>query len=535
MPATAYRLSVPREQVVSRGPFRGARDSLDPTTADPGLAFELRNCYPQDAQIGGGTVGRPGFQQAGLIGGGVGARKGQRSYQFTKRDGTEYTVRIVGGKFYTFNWSTRVWTEAISAATLSGAAITLSATTAVWLTTFADKLIVSDGVNTPWYTSDCATVVKLTAWPVVYGPMTVYYGKLFGIKNAARQTFVWCEEGDPTIGCEAGGYNNAWDFVQVDGSPLTRLVGTNEALYVFRARSLEYVLGEVSDNFSTTGTKAGVSQTIGTTAPGAVVVHEHSIFFLDADARPQRLEIGGALQEPAPWLDCRETIRLFPKAVLTAATGCDYPPANLILLGVCGLNATVPERVLTFNATTGQFAGIWDGFGSFETLDLVKNGSGDPTLLHMGTDGYTYDWGSPSGSLWTDGLNAGTQVIEHTVSWWAAYDEMYSKQFLRLDVWLRLPTNLTGLRADYTTPNSVDSSTRQTAGTLTGNFSLYGVAQYGTDLYGGTSQDRHYAFGLSVEARGIRPRLQHNGSGEQLVFLRGAITALPVGPIPQLR
>ena len=29
-------------------------------------------------------------------------------YQFTKLAGTEYTVAIVGGKFYTFNWGTRV-------------------------------------------------------------------------------------------------------------------------------------------------------------------------------------------------------------------------------------------------------------------------------------------------------------------------------------------------------------------------------------------------------------------------------------------
>jgi hypothetical protein len=42
-------------------------------------------------------VGRNGVRSAGAQGGASSKRTGQLVYQFTKLDGTEYTVRIVGG------------------------------------------------------------------------------------------------------------------------------------------------------------------------------------------------------------------------------------------------------------------------------------------------------------------------------------------------------------------------------------------------------------------------------------------------------
>src|SRR4051812_13386224 len=132
MPRTRYK--PPKQVTYDFGPIKGMRDSLDPASADPSKAFLLQNVYPLDAERGYAVVGRPGFQQAGSQLGG-GSRVGQLVYQFTKLAGTEITLCIVGGKLYTFNWGTRVWTESVTAANFATATITLDANAKVYAVT----------------------------------------------------------------------------------------------------------------------------------------------------------------------------------------------------------------------------------------------------------------------------------------------------------------------------------------------------------------------------------------------------------------
>src|SRR5207245_3963468 len=91
-------------QTWPQGPFNAAQDSLDPPTADPVRALLLQNCYPVPGPPGSAVVGRPGYQQLGGQLGGAGARRVQGFHQYTKADGTEFTIAFVGGLMYTLNW-----------------------------------------------------------------------------------------------------------------------------------------------------------------------------------------------------------------------------------------------------------------------------------------------------------------------------------------------------------------------------------------------------------------------------------------------
>src|SRR3990167_7278799 len=213
-------------------PLRAVRDAKQPPARQQDELLSFLNCYPQDTEVGPVLVGRPGFGLMGVQLGSGSNRRGQLVAQFTKRAGTTYTVVICGGKFYAYDWGTDTFTEVLDSTDFSGASITLSATAKCYATTFADKLLVSDGVNVPWAWDGTSHggLTKCTNAPVIYGPPVVYYAKWFGIKNTARSTPVWSEEGEVNLGFEAGGYNNAWDLIQTRTEGLTALAASNQAL-----------------------------------------------------------------------------------------------------------------------------------------------------------------------------------------------------------------------------------------------------------------------------------------------------------------
>src|SRR2546430_9136670 len=105
----------------------------------------------------------------------------------------------------------------------------LSTTAAIDAVNFANKLIITDGINTP-VAYDGTSFTVLTNCPVLFGPPTVYYAKLFGITASDHHQLVWSEENDPTTGYTAGGFNNAWILGQTKQDAITRLLGTNAAL-----------------------------------------------------------------------------------------------------------------------------------------------------------------------------------------------------------------------------------------------------------------------------------------------------------------
>lgn len=513
------------------GPLLGLRDSYDPfVSSDPQRAVVIENMYPIELDKPSAFVGRPGFDQAGAQLGATNKRTGQLVYQFTKQDGTEYTVAIVGGQgIYTYNWSTEAWSQVVTVANLTTASITLSETARCYAVTFADKMVITDGVNKPFTwdgTSGAGGLASLTNAPVIYGQPTVYYNKLFGIKNTERNVIVWSEENDPTIGYETAPYSNSWQLVQANVGALFVIVGTNEALYYFRANSIGAIRGAVTPEFSTDGTREGVSETVGTLSPAGVVYKESRLYFVDSRARPHVIQPGAGATPH--WEDIHETLRsIDTTAANLAEADCVYDPTTqLVLFGLTELGQSDPSGFIVFNPVLNIPVAVWRGW-TFHRIGVVKNGSGVSVLMHLSTDGYAYDHGLPTGSLWTDELNAGNQAIRHAVeTCHVGTDSRFEKRFIRADVLFRAESDVTSLSVNYQTPYG--PSTAQTA-SYSGQGARWDLFNWDAEPWASDTVETHKPFGLAGVGRWMRLRLAHEVAGEKFGFEAATIEYTDAG------
>lgn len=517
----------------------GMRDAVEPALSHPRKAKLLGNLYPAG---GGHWYGRPGFLVMGLAL--ASGAEVQGLYQYSQADGGEFTVGIAGGKFYTFDWSSDTWTEVLTAANFTTATVTLASSGRVYFTTFNDELVVNDGANQPW-TWDGTTnggITKLTNAPATcFGRPWVYAAKLFFIKAAERTVFVWSEELAANTGYEAGGFNNAWTFTQTSSAPLYAGLGTNEALYIFRDRSITSVLGEVNDDFQSASTREAVSSSIGTTSPGSVVLVGRSVFFMDADGHPQLLELGGHVvgdgddQREPIWEDAEVTTAKIDRAELADIQGVYRPDLEMVVFAVQFSNRSTRDRLLCFDPGSGQFTGIHEGFQA-QAIAVLKDSSADgaPRFCHAEDDGFAYSHGRPEESTFTDGLDAGDAAIVHDLEGPAMFhDSSMQKHFARADVLCRVWAGLTDLQFSYQTPRgrSVAQALSQ-AGEEGGvwDVSLWDVATWDVE-----DLEAHMAFGLNGGGRWVRPILRHNVIGERFGFSALAIEAYPLARWPQVK
>jgi len=508
------------------------RDSLDPTlSSDPARAISIQNMYPLELNKPSTFIGRPGFDQAGSQLGATDKRTGQLVTQFTKLDGTEYTVAIVGGQgIYTYNWSTESWSQVVTVANLTTASITLSETARVYAVTFNDKLIISDGTNTPFSwtgASGAGGLASLTNAPVFYGQPTVYYAKVFAIKNSERNVIVWSEENDETVGYETAPYNNTWQLGQTDQEALYAIRGSNEALYYLRARSAGSIRGAVTPEFTADGTHEGVSPTTGTTSPdGAELVGEDErLFFIDADAQPHY--VYGRVHEA--YNDIREVIRGLDRSKLSSAITRYDPRTGLVLFGVVETGQTHPSALIAFNPILNVPVAVWRGF-TFTALGVVKNGTGAPTLMHLSSDGYAYDHGTITGDLWDDELNAGTTAIAHVVeTCHLGTDLRYEKRFLRADVLLRAEEDTTSINVRTATPYGAGSAV---SASVESSESRWDEFDWDEAPWASGILQRKVAIGLNAIGRWLRLQVSHQVTGEEFGFEAATVSWTPAGDHP---
>ena len=287
------------------GPFIGCNEAEayasstqdnQPYNTDPSLAYRIVNGMPHNDRSGGVVQRRPYI--------GVTAPSASAEVQyigdFPMEDGTWLTVAIAGGEIYKAvgfsGYAITSWTKLVSTANLTTAGATISATHRIRCVAGNDLLVISDGTNTPiqWDgSSGAGGVTVLSNCPVLYGQPTIHAGKLFGIKNAARFTFVWSEENDFTTGYEAGGYNNAWDFQQTSASPLSILIGSNAGLHVIRERGYSFVSGTVNADFVSAATTDAISATIGSMSPDGAAIYRDRIVFVGSDLWPHLSDLNG--------------------------------------------------------------------------------------------------------------------------------------------------------------------------------------------------------------------------------------------------
>ena len=523
----AGRAAFPSPVAFECGPWVGVRDLTEPTAGKRNLLSGSQNMYPASPDLGGGYVGRPGFTRADTTQqlGALGARRHQLFTEFTKLDGTKYRVVIVGGKFYTYNWGTGVFTQQ----TLGGS-LALSTTARVYAVVFADFLILSDGVSKPISWSGVA-FAELTNCPVLYGSPWIYYGKMFGIKKTERSAIVWSEEADPTLGYEAGGYNNAWTLGQTDQDQLTAGVGFNESMVVFRARSMTQILGAVNDDFQGSGTRDGISETIGTSSPDSLVVVGKTVYFVDSDGRPQRYTVNGGIDDdPAIWENCQVTIASIQSDQLEVIRGVYHPTIDMVLFAVPGLGLTDPSFLLAFDGTTGRYVSAWTGF-PLTAFGFWTDANNLVRMLHGDTDGYPYLHGIPGGSTYNDGLVAGDAAIEHICESSAlGYDVMLEKQWDRIDVGIIAGTALTDVRVRMAT--SFGYSVEQVL-EFAGGIALWDDALWDVAVWSAEAAEQHGDVGTDAIGRWCRIRVTHAVLGEGFGMIRMAVQAFALGTHPR--
>lgn len=525
MPALAVAAPRRRPQEPLRPPpILGMRDSRDPSTADPRKARELRNCYVEDPTRGNSVKGRPGWRRMDQL-----PPPAQMSYQFSKLDGSEFTVDISGGRFFVYDWTTDTHTEVLTAADLASAGVSIAATGRVYAVTLADQMIVSDGVSSPWMWDGTSGggVTNLPACPPLFGEPTVHFAKLFGIVAADPITIVWSEENDPTTGYDSGGLNNAWTLGQTDQERLFGIKGTNVSLFYWRARSIGAIAGSVTPNFRTTGTQEGVSLTVGTSSPASIVQFEQSFYFVDSDGRPQRLDIGAGVREPPIWYDCLETVRNMSRAFIGSVTGTYDPDTNLVLFGMAPFAAAENDAILTFHASSGNFAAVWDGVLP-HVLATVKDATLRPTIVHGTQAGEFRAHGHPDGNVWDNGPTPMRHVVDGPL---LANDEAREMDFTRADLVFDSETELTNVEFDYRTPRGRSQSLFFDVAVGAG-FALWDVAFWDVDVWSTETFDWHVAVGLEGMGRWIRPRVQHDWPGERFGWLDWGIDATYAGKKP---
>jgi hypothetical protein len=514
----------PLTRLVS-GPWAGVTDATTPGVAARSRLKALVNMYVPPGPPGLPVVGRPGFAQLGSRLGAGSDRTVQYLGQFTTLAGVRHTICICGGKFYTLDWGTDTWTETLEAADFSGASITLSASSRVYSAILGNKVIFSDSTNTPWMWDGTAGsgLTELTNAPVFYGPIWVYYAKLFGVKQAERNAFVWSEEGDPTTGYEAGGYNNAW-------APLgaTRFfggVGTNEAMYVHEESRWVKFTGAVSTDFQTAGTRSDVSEKLGSFA-GALVTDD-GVVFISQDAEPHLIKPYAGVVEA--WKDCAVTVSDAPRTALEASRLVYWPEIDAVLIGIPGSGQSVITKwvVLRTSGEAPNFIGTWE-LGSNNTAEVLLNGANVPTFVFSGSgDGYVYEMGGPEGTLWADAYAGGTEAIVKTATTGAMTLDIDEEMHLdRCTLLVSSPTTMTNLSVQYTTPRGQSTPLVQTVASAGGD--LLGLSFIlGTSMLAGDAAERRVLYGWNGKGRWVEATVSHGTGVERLSLSALAINAYP--------
>lgn len=514
---------------LTSGPWEGVTDSEIPGVAAGNRLRALTNMYVPPGPRGLPVVGRPGFTAMGAQLGGVGQRKTQFLGQFTELDGTRHTIAVVGGKFYTYDWGIDTWTEILTASNFSGASITLSTSARVWMSVLNNKALFHDSTNTPWSWDGTSGggLLELTNCPVLYGPTWVYYAKYFGVKAAERNAFVWSEEGDPTIGYEAGGYLNVW-------APMgaTRFFGgcaTNDAMYVHEENRIIRIQGAVSTDFTTAGTRSDVSEKTGSTA-GMLVTDLYPVF-LSSQGEPHLI----AGLATGAWADCASTVADVPLPSVENSLLVYWPTIDAVLIGVPGNGETNISKWLIMRPERDglNFVGVWD-VGVCDYGAVVLDDTNTPTFIFAGEgDGRIYRMGQPNGTLWEDGFASGSLPIAHGLTTAAlASDADLELRYDRATVICSSPTNNTALTFRYRTPRGI--STPLTQNVAAGG-DLLGVSfVLGTSVLSGNSVEQRTTWGLNGRGRDIEVTFAHGFADERLGVKTLTVLAHPSRDDPYL-
>jgi hypothetical protein len=533
--ARPYQARQRPEQRYQTGRWRGMFDSTAAHDQHPDFAGYAGNVYLADWDTSSPRwVGLPGTTLLGAQLGSGGARTFQAIGSFTTTVGVTYRIGICGGKFYTYDYGGNLWTETLTAAHLAAASVTLSTTAMCALVPYANTMVVSDGVNTAWAWDGTSGggITKLTNAPVFYGVPWVYNGLLMGIKNSAPNTIVWSEPGELNTGYEAGGYNNAWDLRQTSNDAVVAGAGTNDYIVIFRQTSITLIRGDVTPNFSSTGTDEGVDEHVGTRSPYSIVKHDLDVYFFSSDRRIMRVRAGVAEDMSAGFRDTLTGISVSQMAIVQGTVRDLEQQGERVVMGLPVTGATALGIFCYVNPHTGGAESVQTGF-QCQRLGTWRNANGDAVMVHGGgasaatsADGYAYDHGLISGSARNYGFQAGAAAITHSVSTAKlGYDLAVEKRWWRIDATVIPRTSMTGIGIQITTSRGTESFMTSISLNISG--AVYDTAIYGTDVYASAGEERHLpSCRPAATSRWAQVTYGHATLGEAFELCQVAATAM---------
>jgi len=521
---------------LSAGPWNVLDDSYDIAHAGPSIARRMENIIPLD---GGSSISRPGLTKQGAVAPGTIQAQGQ----LTTATGTEITYRITNGTIQTYTWATSTWAAVVTAANFVTATITISTTALCYCINFNGKLLAHDGINVPWTwdgTAGAAGLTKTTQAAVWYGMPWVKDARVFAIQNATRNTFEYSNINNAITGYATAAFT--WAFGQVDETPLTAGIAVNDAMIIFRARSCQAVYGKVTATWSTDGSRAGLSETVGTSSPFGVCERNGEVWFIDSDGRPQvvsaRQGPSGTLISVGPdaapiWHRLRETLKSVDLTKLSSFVSAYFAPLDLILLGVQLTNATASCGLwFIIDPLRKEPVATWTGF-EFTVPGLVKNASLQPLLmLSANADKFSYTYADVTNGPWDDALNSGTVAVTQTIEATPMSAERNTEvEWDSLTVVIR-PQTTQSLGVYARTPNG--SRVAQTI-TTTGSSALWDVAQWDVDLWSSSSPEVKRTIGLGQSGRWIAPVITHTGLAEQFGLVGVTVAGVASTDNPRVR
>lgn len=494
------------------GPFVGVFDSANPALQKPDHATDIRNCV-LDISGGGALVERPGFTRASATQMGSGSA-GQCIIDHVSLAGTRFTFFVVGGLLYRYTWATSTVTDV----TPVGVSIN-SAAAYVFAVTFADVIIVTDGVNRPWkmtnLSSTPVTGTYLTGVPgVVFGPPAVYYAKLFFIKNDERHTIIWSSENDPDNGYEDGDFENAWTLAQTDQNRLTCLIATNDRLYYFRDRSIGAVSGAANADFMNDGVHDGVSATDGAPNPASVglIGDTGAIYFANQDAYAHKVEGLGVVPI---WADIAET----QDAVGTVGDVYYSPDLDSVLWNNLGTGQYV------YHMPTGKWLGRWfiSGGATFFSrmgLAVAQSGGaqGKQVVLGLTTDGYVFQQKLQSQDDGDDYLDGSTPAaVDHLVTTpIMGYSDTVHQVFDQTDITMRgFSGQTTHFDVSWNTPSESGAAVDLT-------FPVAAAA----------GKDTKASLGINAHGRGISVTIAHDSTDTRFSLRTVRVSGAAVSDAP---
>lgn len=504
----------PKSSILAAGPVVGCRDATDPTTADPTLARSMQNMVRGNGPQGSAIVGRPGTVQMGAP---LGAIVQAGAFTWTLGSGLRQTIAVVDGQVFVYDWAADSWAVIVSSANLATAGGALSVTARVALVPFGDRLVISDGVHFALWWDGSSGAGGLIVLPAkFFGPPTVYYSKLMGVDPDRRYVMYWSEEGDATIGYDITvgpyTYNNAWDNPGGYNDPLTVVVGTNDGLYVFRARNSLAILGAVSASFQTAGTHANISVDIGTLSPWGVHEVAQGVFIVDADAQPWIVKIG-ALQPLPLWKDCQQVLQDVPRLSMPNATAVYDEATAVIVLGLASSGVLGPSRWIVFHADDLQYQGYWFGWRESMSAGTVVDQYGVKRWSHAdASGGRIVAHGSPQSGPWTDSVGGVPVAIAHEViSPFLGYDPTQEFLLSQADVGFTAGTSVT---VGYQTSRGYGSFNTFTLTSSGLNQFILGVSLLGTGILGSKVFSSQASAGLAGRGRWASLIVRHNTFNE---------------------